>query len=608
MEVLPHHTGVYRVYDSKPTRVVPNVYHRNRHRNSSMSPDTRRSVLRTTAALCGAIASTAGCLARASDLVDSSGDVRFEDASEARGFEYASYLPLGGISNLGWHGVYVNDFDRDGRDDVLVIGGDPDPRPDYAEYDQPKEGDPDEVVLFENVGGKFERSDALPEELQSRRARFKSAMFFDHDNDGWEDLLLLPVGESPLFLENVGGKFEVREVGFERYDLDVPIGATALDHDRSGYLDVFVIQNGDWDRRTPTVYNDPDRSVEEDNGNPNYLFRGDGSSFERADDAGIEGNHWSLATTAVDFTGDGYPDIHVANDYASDVLYRNRGDGSFDRSTLDATDRNGMSSAVTDVTGNGYPDVFVTNVHVPDEHVDSEPFRTYLENSLGKRAVGNNLLINQGDGSFVDEADEYGVREGGWGWAAVFEDFDNDGRTDLFHTTQVLGGIADEHHRSLATPMIWKRTDDRFTKLDAAEVGFEEMNGRGGATLDADGDGSMDIVAASVNGEYKLYENTGAEGNWLQIRVLPGDETPAIGAEVSVVVNGSTRRTRVTARTDFLSQSTRTLHFGLGDHESVDRIECSWPTGSTRSFERVDANQRLVVSPDGRHDEAIPAE
>lgn len=88
-------------------------------------------------------------------------------------------------------------------------------------------------------------------------------------------------------------------------------------------------------------------------GNPNLLFDGDCNSFEQVENAGIEGTRWSLATSFVDLTGDGYLDIHVGNDFNTDVLYVNQHDGTFRRVEIPATDRHAMASEVADVTGDG---------------------------------------------------------------------------------------------------------------------------------------------------------------------------------------------------------------------------------------------------------------
>lgn len=220
------------------------------------------------------------------------------------------------------------------------------------------------------------------------------------------------------------------------------------------------------------------------------MYENRDGGFHRVDDAGIDGDRWSLAASFTDLTGDGHPDVHVANDYNSDVLYINQGDGTFEqRFQGGATARNGMASEIADVTDDGRPDVFVSNIYLPasretmgDERYERvEHFLSFVINS--NRTKGNTLMVNQGDGEFQDQADELGVRHGGWGWAASFADFNNDGRRDLIHATQnvVAIGKEDPHY---TYPMLWTNNGSGFISLDASERGLEEHDGRGLVTLE----------------------------------------------------------------------------------------------------------------------------
>jgi hypothetical protein len=219
-----------------------------------------------------------------------------------------------------------------------------------------------------------------------------------------------------------------------------------------------------------------------------------------------------------------------------------------------------------------------------------------------KRIEGNNLLVNRGDGTFDAQADAYGVKEGGWGWAAVHADLNNDGRRDLFHGTQELVRI-DEDDPHYTYPMLWTGTDDGFETRETETLGFEETDDRGVAALDFDRDGDVDLLVATYDGGIRLYENNADElggRDSLQVRVATANgETTAVGARVEATVDGTTQYATVTASTDYQSQDERALHFGLGEHDSVDRLRVRWPDGSERTIENVDAGQRVVVVPDG---------
>lgn len=498
-----------------------------------------------------------------------------ENSTEA-GLNYEYAIGFRGnnqvITNAG---VYATDYDRDGWTDVLAIGG---KRP----------------VLFENEEGQFRRSGALPPLDDPYRA----AHFFDYNRDGRPDLLLLGDGKPPQLLRNEGGEFVRVDAGFEDA-LRTPIGATSGDFDGDGHLDLYVIQYANWTNQLPDGLEGYDAPVNDDNGNPNYLYDGNGTAFDRAEKEGIRGTRWSLAVSAANFTGDGTPEIHVANDFNNDVLYRVRANGTYEQVVLpERTNRNGMSSEVADVNGDGRLDLFVTNIFYP------EWAASQIREVLETKANGNNLLVNEGGGEFEEKASEYDVYEGGWGWAAVMTDFDNDGDEDLFHTTRLMewrgraGGLSQAHREQLRNmdqyryPVVRSRSARDFDRLPPKRVGFEPGNGRGVARLDYNRDGAMDLVVATTKG-YRLYRNH-AENDAIQVVPRTENGSRALGTSVYVSHGNQTDWRTVRPFTDFLSQDPGVVHVGVGTSETAD-VRIVWPDGTVRTFEDVPANTRVTV-------------
>ncbi|MFB6136275.1 MAG: CRTAC1 family protein [Halobacteriaceae archaeon] len=492
-----------------------------------------------------------------------------------------SYNTSGPHTGNGDGAVVVADYDGDGWTDLLALGG-------------------DEPVLYHNTGGEFEASGALP---PISVTELKSGLFFDYDTDGDQDLLLVPRDDEMVFLENRDGKFVKRDVGLSVH-LDWGTGATAGDFDRDGCPDVFVTQNGNWIQTTPNRSRHLPYKDGMDNGNPNLLFDGDCQSFENVTaEAGIEQARWSLATSFVDLNGDDWPDIHVANDYNADVVYVNQRDGTFERRVLGSrTNSHGMASDVEDINHDGLPDIFVTNAKW-----NTSDKKIYLnQTGLAIRTMGNTMLVNQGNATFVDKSAELGIRVGGWGWSGNLVDLDNDGNLDLIHSTRnYLAADKDANvtvYKGVRTyPRLWERTDDGdFRRLNATEMGLVSSSGRGLATLDYDRDGDQDVVVADTVGRFKLYENhAGDDNHWLQVRVHGTDGQTAVGAEIHVTTAAGETVKYQTSETNFFSQNTRVTQFGLGNRTEVTEVRVVWPDGHEVVLDDVGADRRVDVYYDG---------
>lgn len=503
----------------------------------------------------------------------------FRPAADAAGVDYAgvdTYRGTKGVmSNAG---VYTSDVDGDGWHDLLLLGG-AEPR------------------LLRNEQDQF-REAPLP----TPNGSVRSALFFDFDADGDDDLLLLSAGRPPMLLENDDGRFSRTDAGFQR-NLSVPIGATAGDHDGDGCLDLYVIQNGDWLADHPEGERDYDVSPTADNGSPNYLYDGDCTAFDRTG-VGTADTTWSLATSFVDLNGDGRPDIHVANDFNHDLVYLNRGNGSFRRRVLhDRTNRNGMSSEVGDLNGDGRPDLYVTNIYYPVD-VNRQVNTT---NSI--RASGNNALLGRENGSFAEAAERLGARIGGWGWAASLADFDNDGDRDLVTATREVtfevpvGRFSDAERARLHSqfpsyqyPALWRSNGSGFERRSQTGAGLRQSNGRGIATLDYDRDGALEIVVANATGPYRVYEERRVRHDAIQIDLRR--DGAVLGSEVRVRAGGERHVRFTTAGSDFLSQEPRTVHVGVGNASRAS-VTVVWPDGDRTVIDAVATGQRLVVTPDG---------
>lgn len=119
-----------------------------------------------------------------------------------------------------------------------------------------------------------------------------------------------------------------------------------------------------------------------------------------------------------DFNNDGLPDIYMAGNSKSGRLYINKGNWKFE----DVTEQAGVSTegwstgvSVVDINQDGLADIYVCR---------SGP--------LGEELRKNLLFINEGDGTFSEEAASYGLDDSSWSTQGVFFDYDKDGHLDMF--------------------------------------------------------------------------------------------------------------------------------------------------------------------------------
>jgi hypothetical protein len=224
------------------------------------------------------------------------------------------------------------------------------------------------------------------------------------------------------------------------------------DYDLDGLLDVYVVRMGDHETTAP----EPNWDAR--NGVRDTLYRNQGGLrfADASEDAGVEETGWGLAGAWGDYDSDGDPDLYVGNEFGSNSLYRNDGDGRFTQvaQQAGALDRGAaMGVAWGDYNGDGHLDLFVSNMYANSRwalfHPDyPSPAPWYyqwvpepeIHRITDELTRGSTLLANDGDGSFTDVSDAAGVRDGQWGWGAEFLDYDNDGRLDIFATNGFVSG------------------------------------------------------------------------------------------------------------------------------------------------------------------------
>ena len=139
--------------------------------------------------------------------------------------------------------------------------------------------------------------------------------------------------------------------------------------------------------------------------------------------------------------------------------------------------------------------------------------------------------------------------------------------------------------------------DGTFVEAGVA-YGLDSMrDGRGMAVSDFDCDGDLDVVLTTYGDRAHYFVNHAARGHWLQVHLIGTESNrDAVGAIVRIETGDGQRQMRVvTAGDAYASQFTKTVHFGLGEHQRVDLLEITWPSGQRQRVRDVAADRRLEV-------------
>jgi Flp pilus assembly protein TadD/thiol-disulfide isomerase/thioredoxin len=540
---------------------------------------------------------------------------------------------------LGHNGVAVGDYDGDGRDDIFIGQA---------------SGLPSR--LFRNQGdGTFK--DVSAEAGIDMLDAVSMALFADVDNDGDQDLIVITFAQPLLFLNDGKGHFTQKPGAFKF--AEAPKGyltsAVMADYDHDGFLDIFICSYsfflGEGHYGLPSPYHDAK------NGPGNILFHNDGKGgfTDVTESAGIKenNNRFTFAAAWMDYDGDGWPDIALANDFGRKTLYKNQGKGASGKVTfkevaaaagIEDYASAGMSAAWLDYNHDGKMDLYFSNMwaasglRVTHDPVFLPDAPAATRAAFQRHAKGNTLYQNNGDGTFKDVSAETGTEMGRWAWASDALDFDGDGWEDLY----VVNGLVTNDDPYGIDSFFWRQTvaesplDDkpkrrfeagwkatnRLLRAGGTQAGHErnvflrnngagsfddvsgtvgldlDQDGRAFAITDYDGDGDPDLILSSRSAPHLRVLRNDFRGAHAAVSFrLTGTTSnrDAIGAGVTVETDGDRYVKYVQAGSGFLSQHSKELLFGLGASTKIKRVTVKWPSGQEQTFADVAVGQRVWI-------------
>jgi hypothetical protein len=516
----------------------------------------------------------------------------------------------GEISRI--HPVLLHDLDRDGLDDVVLIGA--------------------RRVLW-NLGTRGFRDAPLADRSYLLA---EAGLIADLDGDARPDLLSARArGDLVLYRGDERGLFrdEPLVVAFEE-PLRGPSALTAGDVDRDGDLDVWLGQY-----KPPYLGGQmPSPYYDANDGHPAYLLKNDGAGrfTDATEAAGLTEKRFrrTYASSFVDLDDDDDLDLLVVSDFSGIDLYHNDGSGHFvDANDSIRSDRHlfGMSASFADYDLDGRLDFFVAGMaSTTARRLEAlglpRADEAEARDMRMRMAFGNRMYLAT-DTGWSEPEFSADVARTGWTWGTTAFDFDNDGDPDIFAANGHQSGESTQDYcanfwthdiydgdstpnESLASLFdqttagfaegreSWDGYQKNHLLMNRGGLGFtnvafllgvaDEFDGRSAVSGDLDRDGRVDLVVVESLGDEReklhIYRNqldTGHHWIGVELREEGGGLSP-VGAKVVVHTADRDYVGRVMTGETLMGQHSTTLHFGLGTETEVEAIEVHWVSGESR--------------------------
>lgn len=498
------------------------------------------------------------------------GNLKFEDATEKSGIKSAKEK---------WpYGASMVDFDGDGDLDVYIC---------MSRWDQPEKR-ANELWVNNGDGTFTEKAKDMGLDDKSYSTH---ANFFDYDNDGDLDMYLLthPVDfidknktryfqkieqgknlSNMFYINNGDGTYTESHLKVGINNHGYGLSATVGDLNDDGFLDVFVANDY-------AMYDFV------------YMNNGDGTFRDESLKAIKKTSINSMGADVADFNNDGFLDIFVVDmdmednyTYKTFMLssqvevmrilinagygYQNRsnslqmsnGDGTFSEisrtANVSTTDWS-WTTFFTDFDNDGYKDLFIANGFLRDFHVDES--ETYHKLRRAVRIEDSTVYyeVRKELPNYVLDHPNYIFRNNG---DLTFEDMRD--KWGIYYPSITYGG------------------------------GYSDL----------DRDGDMDMVISNVNQSPWIYRNNSEKmnqgNNYIKFKLNGYAKNSAgLGTKVKIYVGDQVQYIQNSSARGYITTIIDDLHFGLGKATQVDLVEVEWLDGTKQVLTNVAANQTIVL-------------